>query len=46
MTFTKLDYANCLKYQEVANNATLKTAFENLSRENTPENHTCSADNR
>ena len=39
MTFTKLDYANCLKYTAVANNETLKTAFANLERENTRENH-------
>ena len=39
MTFTKLDYANCLKYTAVANNATLKTAFANLERENTRQNH-------
>ena len=40
MVFTKLNYANCIKYPEIANNATLKTAFENLTRENTAENHT------
>ena len=37
--FTKLDFANCLKYTAVANNVTLKTAFANLERENTRENH-------
>ena len=37
--FTKLDFANCLKYTAVANNETLKTAFANLERENTRENH-------
>lgn len=40
MIITKLDYANCIKYPEIANNITLKTAFENLTRENTTENHT------
>ena len=39
MTFTKLDYVNCLKYPEVANNATIKSALESLGRENTRENH-------
>ena len=39
MVITKLDYANCIKYPEIANNATLKTAFESLTRENTIENH-------
>ena len=37
--FTKLDYANCLKYPEVANNKTLQIAFESLTRENTRPNH-------
>lgn len=39
MKFTKLDYSNCLKYSEVANNKTLATAFRNLERENTKSNH-------
>ena len=39
MTFTLLDYANCLKYPEIANNATIKSALESLGRENTRENH-------
>lgn len=39
MVFTKLDYANCIKYPNVTNNATLKAAFESLGRKNTKENH-------
>lgn len=37
---TKLDFANCMKYPEVAKNATLQSAFSNLLRENTAEAHT------
>ena len=40
MHFTKLDFANCTKYSEVANNATIKAAFKSLVRENTIENKT------
>lgn len=39
MYFTKLDFANCTKYSEIANNATIKAAFKSLVRENTRENH-------
>lgn len=39
MKFTKLDYSNCLKYPEVANNKTLETALSDLGRENAKENH-------
>lgn len=39
MKFTKLDYSNCLKYPEVANNKTLATALSDLGRENSKENH-------
>lgn len=39
MYFTKLDFANCTKYSEIANNSTIKAAFKSLIRENTKENH-------
>lgn len=38
MRFTKLDYANCMKYPEVANNATMKIAFNSLTMERPKEN--------
>ena len=31
MTFTKLDYANCIKYPQISDNATLKIAFDSLT---------------
>ena len=39
MTFTKLDYANCLKYPTVSNNVTIKSALDFLGMENAKENH-------
>ena len=33
MKFTRLDFANCIKYSEVANNATMKIAFDSLTME-------------
>lgn len=37
--FTKLDFFNITKYEEIRNNETIQTVLENLQRKNTPKNH-------